>query len=177
MRHIRTRLYKPNTHSNPMIIYRPAEINDLKTLRKIEQQVVLAERPFNAEIKTGAPLYYDIENLIASDDTFMLIGESADEIIATGYAQIIVSKGSLQHRKHAYLGFMYVAESYRGQGLNGKIIEKLNTWCLEQGIRDCYLDVYSANAQAIRAYEKLGFESSMIKMKVKLKPSEETQSA
>ena len=31
--------------------------------------------------------------------------------------------------------------------------------------------------EAIRAYEKLGFESSMIEMKVKLKPSEETQSA
>jgi GNAT superfamily N-acetyltransferase len=64
---------------------------------------------------------------------------------------------------------MYVDESYRGLGLNQRIMDKLIAWGREQGLCDFYLDVYAGNQSAIKAYEKSGFKPSMIEMKLTLK--------
>lgn len=42
---------------------RPATINDLTTLLDLEQQVIEAERPYNAAIKSQDAKYYDLEKL------------------------------------------------------------------------------------------------------------------
>lgn len=146
--------------------FREAIMNDIDQLFALEQKVVEAERPYNADIKKGKPIYYDMADLIAGDDSLLLVVEEDTEIVATGYAQIRSSKPSLQHENHAYLGFMYVSPKFRGKGLNQKVIKKLISWSETQGIKDHYLDVYSGNASAIRAYEKIGFQSSMIEMKL-----------
>ena len=146
--------------------FREAVMNDLNQLYAFEQKVVEAERPYNASIKKGKPIYYDMKKLISDSDSYLIVAEDKGEIISTGYAQIQLSKASLQHEKHAYLGFMYVAPSYRGKGLNKKIIDKLILWSESRGIYDHYLDVYSGNASAIRAYEKIGFKENMVEMKL-----------
>ncbi len=144
---------------------RPATLDDLAQLRTLEQGVVEAERPFNTAIKDGSPTYYDLNDLITSEDSLLLVIEVTEEIIATGYIQIRQSKQSLRHDRHGYLGFMFVAPEQRGKGLNHKIIDALINWGEEKGVSDFYLDVYFENQAAIRAYEKVGFSSSMIEMK------------
>ena len=146
--------------------FREAVINDIEKLLELEQQVVEAERPFNPEIKNGKPIYYDMHKLLLDDNSCLLIAEDNGEIVATGYTQIQKSKQSLQHKKHAYLGFMYVSLDYRGQGLNQKIMQKLIQWSKSQGIKNHYLEVYSGNEPAIRAYGKVGFEPCLIEMKL-----------
>jgi ribosomal protein S18 acetylase RimI-like enzyme len=90
------------------------------------------------------------------------------QIVATGYVQIRASKTYLQHSHHGYLGFMYVVPQCRGQGLNKQLLEKLIVWGQERGIRDFYLEVYTQNNVAIKAYEKVGFTSSVVEMKLTL---------
>ncbi|MCJ8315074.1 MAG: GNAT family N-acetyltransferase, partial [Saccharospirillaceae bacterium] len=90
-----------------MLIYRKAIIADLPILLQLEQKVIEAERPFNSAIKSEQTMYYDVEQLIVNDDTYMLVVQLKDSIIATGYAQIRESKVSLIHETHAYLGFMF----------------------------------------------------------------------
>jgi ribosomal protein S18 acetylase RimI-like enzyme len=154
-----------NNH-NPALKFREAELGDLDQLYALEQEVVEAERPFNSSIKTGHPTYYDIEALLSGIDACLLVAENGGKIAATGYAQIRSSKASLDHDYHAYLGFMYVSPMLRGQGVNQRIIGMLTAWSQTQGVNDCYLDVYSGNASAIKAYEKIGFEASIIEMKL-----------
>lgn len=148
------------------MIYRQAETADIPTLLKLEQAVVDAERPFNAQIKDGSPKYYDLPALVADDQSCLLVVEDRGHIVATGYVQIRQSKPSLQHSHHGYLGFMFVDQAYRGKGINQQLIGHLVDWSHEQGVEDFYLDVYSQNQAAIKAYEKAGFASSLVEMKL-----------
>jgi ribosomal protein S18 acetylase RimI-like enzyme len=150
------------------VTYREANMDDLPRLLALEQKVVAAERPFNASITAGRTTYYDTEDLISSNDSYLIVAESANNIIATGYAQIRQSKISLEHDVHSYLGFMYVTPDFRGRGINREITERLIAWSRHRGVTDLYLDVYSENTSAIKAYEKAGFESSLIEMKLSL---------
>jgi len=147
---------------------REASRDDLPHLLELEQRVVEAERAFSPDIKAPEAYYYDIEQLIADDACLLLVAEDAGAIVATGYAQIKKSKASLAHNIHAYLGFMYVSPSFRGQGLNQEITGKLVTWSQQQGVSTLYLDVYAENAPAIRAYEKIGFQPCLLEMKLSL---------
>lgn len=148
--------------------FRAAQINDLEQLRVLEQKVVEAERPFNSSIRSAGAYYYDIEHLISSDASFMLVAQEADDIVATGYAQIRTSKPSQTHDIDSYLGFMYVVPNFRGRGVNKVIVDRLIDWSRGKGASDFYLDVYSDNLPAINAYKKAGFLSSMIEMKLSL---------
>nr|WP_246029074.1 GNAT family N-acetyltransferase [Parashewanella tropica] len=106
--------------------------------------------------------------MITDHDSFLLIAEEAGQIIATGYGQLRGSKLSLIHSKHCYLGVMYVLPEYRGQGINKLMLDKIIAWSKERGVSDFYLDVYSANDSAIKAYEKAGFQPSLLEMKLNL---------
>ncbi|WP_445359639.1 GNAT family N-acetyltransferase [Microbulbifer sp. ANSA005] len=152
-----------------MLNFRTALIEDLPDLLKLEQCLIEAERPYNSSIKAESAFYYDMEKLILSDDSHLLVVEIEGEVIGTGYAQIRSSKISLVHERHAYLGFMYVSPAHRGKGINSKLIEKLITWGKKNGVQDFYLDVYSQNSSAIKAYEKVGFQPSLMEMKLNLK--------
>lgn len=148
--------------------YREAVLNDLDQLRTLEQKVIEAERPFNSSIKEGQTTYYDIEGLIADSMSYLIVAEDAGRIIGSGYAQIRASKESMQHTHHSYLGFMYVSPEHRGTGINKQVIDILISWSKAQGMKDFYLDVYSENVPAIRAYEKVGFTPCFVEMKLNL---------
>ena len=150
------------------LIFRKAKLEDQAYLRILEQKVVEAERPFNDSIKLEGAIYYDLEQLINDDSSYLLVAEDNNRIIGTGYAQIRDSKKSLKHQKHSYLGFMFVEPDYRGLGINKLIMDNLMEWSKAQGILDFYLDVYDGNDAAIRAYEKVGFTKSLIEMKINL---------
>ena len=145
---------------------RQATLSDVNALLALEQAVVDAERPFNSAIKAQGARYYDIPALITDGDSYLLVAEDKGAIVATGYVQIRQSKPSLEHNVHGYLGFMYVAPAYRGMGLNKQIIDALMAWAESKQVFDFYLDVYADNRAAINAYEKVGFQSSMLEMKL-----------
>lgn len=150
------------------IIVRTAVLADINNLLALEQEVVEAERPYNKNIKANGAVYYDIEHLINDSGSSMVVAQVGEEIIGTGYAQIRQSKKSLNHDYHAYLGFMYVSPEMRGQGINRLIMDTLINWSKEQGIFDFSLDVYDGNDAAIKAYQKAGFENSLVEMTLNL---------
>lgn len=147
---------------------RRASLRDKYVLLEFEQKVLEAERPFNSTLKSTDTFYYDLDDLLTSNKSHLLVAESKGTVVGSGYAQIRESKQSLTHDYHSYFGFMYVTPEYRGHGINKMIIHELIQWSKSQGISDCYLDVYCENEAAIRAYEKVGFEKSMIEMKLDL---------
>lgn len=146
--------------------YREAKPEDLPSLLELEQRIIKAERPFNPDITAGQTHYYDIRGLIDSSDSHLIVGEYGGDIVATGYAQIRQSKASLQHDIHSYLGFMFVCEEWRGQGINSQVLELLKQWSQQKGACYFYLDVYALNTAAISAYEKAGFEPCALEMKL-----------
>ncbi|MCW8109728.1 GNAT family N-acetyltransferase [Alteromonas ponticola] len=158
-----------------MLTFRKATANDIAQLTTVEQKVIEAERPFNNAIQEGNPTYYDMEHLLMDKNTLLLVAEEASKIIASGYVQIRSSKPFLKHTHHGYLGLMFVATDYRGRGLNQLIMKKLIAWAKARQIRDFYLDVYAHNLSAIKAYEKVGFCSNMIEMKLSIPTANELE--
>jgi GNAT superfamily N-acetyltransferase len=145
---------------------RAATASDLDTILRFEQGVVAAERPFNDKLKNGEVHYYDVADLIARDSSRVLVAEDSGQLVATGHASIRKSLDYLEHEYDAYLGLMYVDPAYRGQGIIQAIIAELLQWSRSQGVADFYLDVYADNESAVRAYEKFGFQASVIEMKL-----------
>jgi ribosomal protein S18 acetylase RimI-like enzyme len=63
---------------------------------------------------------------------------------------------------------MYVHPLYRGRGINKIIIEELKRLVQERGVTELRLEVFSQNEPAIKAYEKVGFTSHIIQMRMSL---------
>ena len=147
---------------------RKATLNDLPSLLKFEQGLIRTERPMDPTIKEGHIHYYDISEFIKADDSEVFVVENDNDIVASGYVKIKGDRQYLKHKKQGYLGFMFVPEKLRGQGLNKLIIDALINWCRDHGIDEIRLDVYNVNEPAIRAYEKAGFTKHLLNMRLNL---------
>lgn len=150
------------------IITRKATINDLDTLRRFEQGVISAERPFDPTLKEEHINYYDLEFMIDAPHIVLIVAELNGELVGSGYARIDTAEPFLQHEQHAYLGFMYVEPMHRGKGINKIILQELNKWAISRRITELRLEVYYNNTSAIAAYEKAGFTKHMIEMRMGL---------
>jgi len=67
---------------------------------------------------------------------------------------------------------MYTRPSHRGQGINKLLVEELVQWCHSQQLCEVRLTVYSGNQSAVRAYEKAGFTSHIMEMRLPRNESE-----
>lgn len=149
-------------------ITRPATLDDLPVLAEFLQMLVNAERPFDVTLREGDLIYYDLKELIESDNSELLVLEMNGKLVGCGYAQIRPAKPYQRHEEYAHLGFMFVLPEYRGQGLNQQLIEALKTWIKAKGLTEVRLQVYADNQAAIRAYEKAGFKQIMTEMRYEL---------
>ncbi|MBE9602289.1 GNAT family N-acetyltransferase [Pedobacter sp. MC2016-24] len=147
------------------ITTRCATNEDLPVLGKFLQMLVEAERPFNPTLKDGEIFYYDLETLIADEQTTVLVLELNAEVVGCGYAQIRSAKVYERHERFGYLGFMFVKPEFRGKGLNSLLLNELKQWVLSNGITEVRLDVYHDNDAAVRAYEKVGFKKLLTTMR------------
>jgi len=150
---------------NKNITIRPAANTDLPKLAEFLQTLVDAERPFDPTLKEGEIFYYDIQELISDKATEIMVVESNNEIIGSGYAQIRSAKPYEKHEVFGYLGFMFVSPEFRGQGISGLLLTALKKWILDQGITEVRLQVYDENEVAVRAYEKAGFKKIVTTMR------------
>ena len=148
------------------IIIRPAELADLQILKEFEQGIITTERPFKDSLKTEDICYYDIAALISGDNSCVMVAEENGKLVGSGYGRIAESKAHLVHDFHVYLGFMFVAATHRGQGINQRVIEALIAWGKARDMHDFYLDVYAENHSAQNAYAKLGFKPLLLEMKL-----------
>jgi len=151
------------------VTIRTATLADLDILLDFEKNIIATERPFDLTLKEGDIHYYDIAWMIGVPHVDVVVAESGQQIIASGYARIEESKIYLKHQRHAFLGFMFVKPSYRGKGINKKIIDFLAQWALSQNVSELRLEVYNDNLPAVKAYEKQGFSKLLVQMRMEVK--------
>lgn len=147
---------------------RKAILADLPILLEFEQHIINSERPYDPTIKDGIFHYYDIAAMIAASDVEVLVAEYDGQLIGSGYARIKEAKPYLTFPQYAYLGFMYVEPAHRGKGVNKLIVEGLKAWASAQGMVEMRLEVYGGNEAAVKAYEKAGFRTNLVEMRLPL---------
>lgn len=145
---------------------RKAKIEDLEILLNFEQGIIKAERPYDPTLAKDPITYYDLKELILSDEAEVVVATYNSELIASGYVQIRKAKPYLDHEFYAYLGFMYTHPDFRGKGINKKVVDALVKWSKSKNIKEVRLTVYEENLDAIKAYEKVGFKKHLIEMRI-----------
>lgn len=145
---------------------RPAAETEIEILLTFEQGIIEFERSFDKTLGEGTINYYDLEALIKSESSEVLVAVVNNEIVGSGYAKIIPAKPYLKHAEYAYLGFMYVKPDFRGKGINQKIIRKLINWAKSRNQTEVRLEVYDENVIAKNAYLKTGFTPNLLEMRL-----------
>ena len=147
---------------------RSATRDDLPVLKEFEQGIIAAERPYDHTLKPDPISYYDIGELIDSDEAEVAVVEIDGELVASGYAKKKPSRPYLRDEHHAFLGFMFVRPDMRGKRLNQLLLDHLLDWARANDLPEVHLTVYPGNAPAIRAYEKAGFSPYLTEMRLNL---------
>ena len=147
------------------LIVRKALLKELDILLNFEQGIIEYERLMVPDMMIEHFNYYDLKELIESGNSEVLVAEVDGKLVASGYAKLKKSLNYLTHEFHSFLGFMFVSPDFRGKGINGKIIDQLTTWSKEKGATVLSLTVFAQNESGIRAYEKIGFDKSVIEMR------------
>lgn len=149
------------------IIIRKAMPEDLPVLLLAEQELINAERPFDPTLVPGEFYYYDLEEMIESEDAEVLIATQDGLFAGCGHASIRTGKPYNNFDRYAFLGFMYVVPEHRGKDIIQRIIGELKKWAEKKGLDEIRLQVYANNIAAVKAYEKVGFEKLLIDMRLK----------
>ncbi|WP_286271531.1 GNAT family N-acetyltransferase [Thalassotalea hakodatensis] len=144
---------------------RVATQDDIPILQTLEQGVIAAERPFENQFKPEPVTYYNLDELIKSDESVLIVATLQGQIVASGYAKLKAAKPYLQHRFLSYIGFIYVAPTLRGKGVAEQVLQYLEEWSISQGVNILHLGVFAQNEPAMRAYEKFGFVPHLIDMR------------
>lgn len=145
-------------------LLRPATAADLPELLKFEQGIIKTERAFDPTLKEGEIHYYDLAQMIQSDDAHVLVVETNGKLVASGFAQILDAKPFNKFDRYSSFRFMYVAEGHRQKGLNKMILDGLIAWSDARNIKEIKLNVYDENLPALNAYLKAGFKKTMVEM-------------
>ena len=153
-------------------IIREARAEDLPTLLDFEQALIAYERPFAPNLRKDKISYYDLSAYIKAADIRVVVAEIAGELLGSGYALIKENKAYKAPQYYVYLGFMYVIPEYRGQGINGQIMNDLIDWGKAQGYTEVQLEVYAKNESAINAYAKAGLVPEILSMRLDNIPPE-----
>lgn len=147
---------------------RAAIETEIETLLDFEKGIIEAERPFDNSLKKGEIHYYDLLDLIKSKKAEVLVALIDNEIVGSGYAKILKANLYQKYNEYAYLGFMYVKPTVRGQGINRKIVNRLIDWAHQRNLTEVRLEVYDENTIAKNAYLKAGFKPNLLEMRLEI---------
>jgi ribosomal protein S18 acetylase RimI-like enzyme len=150
------------------ITTRRAEAGDLEILREFESGLIAAERPFSPLLKKDPVRYYDLEGMLSDASIDFVIAEWDGVPVGCGYARIEKAKHFYRIEHHAYLGMMYVLPEFRGKGINARVINTLKERVRDRNVGQLFLEVFSQNQSAIRAYSKAGFSAHILQMRMDL---------
>jgi GNAT superfamily N-acetyltransferase len=150
------------------IIIREAKPGDLDALLQCEQGIVTYERPFDDTLREGEIHYYDLAAMITADDVYVVVAESGDKVVGSGYLRIEQGKAYQKFEQYAYVGCMFVLPEFRGRGVNAMVLAELEVWCRSKNITEMRLEVYTYNQAAIKSYEKAGFKPILTWMRLGL---------
>lgn len=77
-------------------------------------------------------------------------------------------KAGRRPRPRVYIDLLVVAPKWRSQGVGALLLDRVHAVARSSGIDTVELDVYQFNAAGVRLYEKMGYETTLRRMKLRL---------
>lgn len=136
---------------------RPIEISDAEQFLSLINTTD-AETPFllyeAGERKTTVKEQADIIKKGIKEGTLVFVLEDAEHLLGFVYGGVF----SVNRRRHCMHVAIAILQDFTGQGWGTKLMEKLESAAVKQGISRLELSVSVNNKKAIALYQKLGFE-------------------
>lgn len=147
-----------------------ATIDDLETIQDLNNKLFELEyNNFDPSLKIGWP--YEIageeyfKDLIENQIIYLALAEK--EIV--GYlAGSIHVESSYNTTSIAELDNMFILEEYRKYGLGTKLFNEFKSYCIENKIQELKVTASAKNINAIKFYQKNGFEEFETTLKMSL---------
>ncbi len=105
---------------------------------------------------------------INKKDFLILVAVDKNKIVGYFVSEIIESKEYKVEKKIGYIHTAYITENYRRMGLGNEMYDLTKFWFKKNKIKYVELTVDSRNKIGNSAWNKIGFEEYMKKMKLKL---------
>lgn len=158
------------SHFSMTYAIRPATLQDLDPLKKLETSLINFERTFDEDIRPGDDVvYYDLAAKIKnSNESVVFVAEVEQQIVGCGMGTIKNFENWAKGDHYGMINFIYTHKTCRGQGVASSILEALKNWFTEKNITNIQLKVYCENEGAIKAYQKNNFKAFTQTMKLKL---------
>jgi GNAT superfamily N-acetyltransferase len=121
----------------------PGELNDVNALLD--------------ELSTNSRLYDDAEEvnkLLSGKIVVLATDRDEKRVVGMAFASEIAS---LSNGRRFYVDDVVVTQSYRGQGIAHKMMEQIELFARQWGIRAIVLTSRSSRIAAIRMYEEMGY--------------------
>lgn len=145
-------------------LYRTTTLNDIKAI------CILSEKTFRdtySEFNTPENMEEhvarnfsnnQIEKELQSTDCQYFVIESDAEIVAFAKLQKDHPTEGLEEKKVVEIERFYVNKNQQGQQLGRKLMEYCVEWANENNFETIWLGVWENNTNAIKFYQKMGFE-------------------
>jgi ribosomal protein S18 acetylase RimI-like enzyme len=101
--------------------------------------------------------------LLANDDTVLLLAEDDGALVGYGLAHVMQAAGTLfsdtwvTGERIGEIESLSVLPGHRGQGLGSRLLEGLEAALRERGVTDLVLGLLPGNLDAARLYERRGY--------------------
>jgi GNAT superfamily N-acetyltransferase len=116
----------------------------------------------------------DFIRLIKDLDAYLAVSDGEDHsfyaqfnkvdlikhVVLASYNEIIIACGAIKQYdpKTMEIKRMFTSSDYRGKGIAGLILIELQNWTKEMGFENCILETGKRQREAIRLYQKSGYE-------------------
>lgn len=161
-----------------MISYRNAGLKDKQDYIQLERDMykLYEERGYDSYL-SYIPSVEMTDDVLGNDfeasfheDCFFYVAEDTGKVVGYIFAEIkpVKEAGLYTIKNTGHINSLIVADTYRGQGIGTVLIEKGLEWLMLKNVTICTLGVVRDNVDAIRLYEKLGFQIGKLQMWKKL---------
>jgi len=135
--------------------FRRAELSDIKEISEIRKKQIQDEGQ-TPDIDIDEDLYKYFEKYMGSGELIEWVAEDEGRIIATAAIVFMDFPPSFNNKtgRTGYVGNVYTADAYRGKGIAGQLLEKLEEEAKQRGITRLLLHASEAGR---KAYLKSGY--------------------
>lgn len=147
---------------------RKAKIGELKIVQDLNSELFTSEGPRDKYMNHKWPYEEGKEYFskrITDDGSVCLVAEINNQIV--GYlAGTIMDVESWRPVKRTELENMFVKAEFRSQGVGAKLVEEFIRWGKEKGVQRSLVVAYATNEQAIKFYQKMGFDLESVSLEI-----------
>ena len=137
---------------------RPATVADAAALlalkRALDGETTFMLLEPDERVASDAEMAEELRSIVERPSGIVLLADDDGDVV--GYVE--ARGGHFRRNAHRATVVIGVRASHGGWGIGRRLLEELDRWAAEQGVRRLELTVMASNERAFGLYRKLGYE-------------------